>query len=66
MGTEIDGLQWLASLGVGGALAGGMFLIYRKDSKASEERWKGQSEMLVQVVKENTTAITSLTDRLNR
>ena len=30
-------LQWLASLGVGGILAGGMFLAYRQDRKDSRQ-----------------------------
>lgn len=57
--------QWLATLGVGGVLAGFMFMFYRKDQKLCEERWKGQSDLFAQVVKENTTAITRLTDRLD-
>lgn len=59
-------LKWLASLGVGGALAGGMFMVYRKDSREWQHAWKGQSELLLQVVKENTQAVTSLVDRLDR
>lgn len=62
---EPETLQFLASLGVGGVLAGGMFLAYRKDQQACEDRWRGQSEMFAQIVKENSTAITKLCDRLD-
>ena len=36
-----------------------MFHFYRKDVERYTELWRGQSEQLIQVVKENTTAITS-------
>lgn len=64
MGMDVEFIKWLATLGVGGTLAGFMFAFYRKDQKACEDRWRGQAEMFAQVVKENTTAITRLTDRL--
>lgn len=47
-------------LGIGGVLAWGMFQVYRKDMQRNNDLWKGQSEMLMQVVKENTAAITSI------
>lgn len=53
-------LKYLGSLGVGGTLAVMMFLIYRKDMKVNSEQWQGQSEVLMDVVKENTAAITAL------
>ena len=53
--------QFLASLGVGGILAGLLIYFYRADAKEWTERWQGQSEMLLQVVKENTAAITANT-----
>ncbi len=60
-------LKWLATLGVGGVLAGIMFVFYRKDSlewrKAVEEQrdaWRGQAELLVTVVKENTMSNTAV------
>lgn len=49
-----------ASLGVGGVLAGLVFYFYRKDSLEREEQWKDQVTILVQVVKENTAAISVL------
>jgi hypothetical protein len=61
---DLDTLKWLASLGVGGVLAGFIFFVYRKDAIAWQAAWKGQSEMMLQVVKENTAAITALTGRL--
>jgi hypothetical protein len=59
-------LKWLVSLGVGGILAGGMFMVYRKDMKINSDAWRGQSEMLMAVVKENTAAITALIQLVNR
>ena len=56
-----DTVKWFASLGVGGVLAGFMFLLYRKDSLQWQEAWRGQNVILVQVVKEVTAAVTTLT-----
>jgi hypothetical protein len=50
---------------VGGILAGGIFFVYRKDSLIWQEAWKGQSQILVQVVKENTAAVTALIAKLD-
>jgi hypothetical protein len=61
---DAEMLKWLASLGTGGILAGVIFFVYRKDSMAWQSAWKGQSDIMVQVVKENTAAITALTARL--
>jgi hypothetical protein len=38
MAIEFEGVKWLATLGVGGVLAGGMFLFYRKDSNDKHKR----------------------------
>lgn len=57
-------MKIIGSLGLGGILAWGMFLVYRKDSLAWQESWKGQQQLLVQVVKENSVAITALVTRL--
>lgn len=54
-------LQWLSTLGIGGVLAGMMFYFYRKDVKQYTELWRGQSDALMTVVKENTKAITENT-----
>lgn len=56
--------QWFATLGVGGVLAGMMFVFYRRDVRRYTDEWRGQSEMLIEVVKENTAAITALTGQL--
>jgi len=56
--------QFFATLGVGGALAGMMFYFYRQDVQRLTEQWKGQSEMLALLVKENTSANTTLTETI--
>lgn len=48
--------KWLGSLGVGGLLAGMMFFYYRKDALQWQDAWRGQSQILIQMVKENTAA----------
>lgn len=53
-------LKFSATLGVGGLLAFAMFLFYRKDQMANSEAWRGQSEVLIAIVKENTAAISQL------
>ena len=58
--------QTLPSLGVGGILAAFMFYFYRKDVYLYTEQWKGQSDMLMEVVKENTIAITKLADKIEK
>ena len=65
---EPDLLNNLSTLGVGGVIAGFMFLFYRRDAKHYEERaiqrekqWEGQSNALMLVVKENTAAVTANT-----
>lgn len=55
-----ESIKWLTSLGVGGSLAGMMFAVYRKDMKSNADAWHGQSEILIAIVKENTSAITAL------
>ncbi len=59
MDTEFS--KWIITLGVGGVLAGFMFVFYRKDVKQYTELWKTQTEMLLQVVKENTASNVKLT-----
>ena len=48
--------RFLASLGVGGVIAGLMFFFYRKDVHQFTELWKTQTELLILVVKENTAS----------
>lgn len=52
--------KWLTTLGVGGALAGLMFIFYRKDIKQYTELWKTTTDQLVIIVKENTASNTKL------
>jgi len=54
--TEI--MKWFATLGVGGVLAGIMFFFYRKDMQTFTDQWKGQSDLLIKVVQDNTSATT--------
>lgn len=54
---------WFSTLGVNSALAVLMFYFYRKDANTYLELWRGQSEQLLQVVKENTKIITQLLER---
>lgn len=49
-------LEVVAPMGVGGLLAMAMFLFYRKDVLQVQDFWKGQSEHLLNVVKENTAS----------
>ena len=58
---DLEFIKWLSGLGVGGALAAFIFSAYRKDMMQYTEQWKGQTEQLIQVVKENTAAITENT-----
>lgn len=62
---DLDLLKYLGGTGAVGVLAGLIFMVYRKDALQWQDAWKGQSQMLVQVVKENTEAITALTEKLD-
>lgn len=53
-------IQWLTTLGIGGVLAGFMFMFYRKDMKQYTDMWKSTSEQLINVVKENTSSNSKL------
>lgn len=55
-------LRYLASLGVGGALAGMLFFFYRRDVRSYTELWKTMSDTLLEVVRDNTKAITENTE----
>ena len=57
---EPEFVKWLITLGVGGVLAGFMFIFYRKDLQQYTELWKLMSEQLTNVVKENTASNTRL------
>jgi hypothetical protein len=55
-------IQWFGTMGVGGVLAGFMFYFYRKDVKQYTELWKGQTELLVSVVREVSSNIATNTE----
>lgn len=48
--------KWLITLGVGGILAGFMFVFYRKDMRQFTELWKLTTDQLMSIVKENTAS----------
>lgn len=56
--------KWLVTLGVGGVLAGFMFVFYRKDVKQYTELWKMATEQLMSIVKDNTISNTKLISML--
>jgi hypothetical protein len=49
-------VKWIATLGVGGILAGFMFGFYRKDIKQFTELWKHTAEQMMIIIKENTAS----------
>jgi hypothetical protein len=59
-----EAMKYLAPLGVGGILAGMIFMVYRKDALRWIEDWKGQSQMLLKVVVDTTAAMTALVSKL--
>jgi len=60
--TTVDAefTKWLVTLGVGGVLAGFMFVFYRKDVKQYTDLWKNVTDQLIMVVKDNTASNTRL------
>jgi hypothetical protein len=51
-----DFLRAIAGLGVGGMLAGVIFLMYRKDVKSYTELWKNATTMLIDALNKSTAA----------
>jgi hypothetical protein len=49
-------IKFLASLGVGGAIAGLLFYFYRRDVRSYTELWKETAAMLTTALKESTAA----------
>lgn len=49
-------VKWFATLGIGGILAGFIFVFYRKDIKLYTELWKITADQLMIIVKENTAS----------
>lgn len=53
-------IELLSTLGIGGILAGFIFIVYRKDMKQYVELWRTTTEQLMTIVKENTASNTKL------
>jgi hypothetical protein len=53
---DAEFVKWIATLGVGGVLAGFMFVFYRKDVRQYTELWKAATEQFITIVKENTAS----------
>lgn len=53
-------IELLSTLGIGGILAGFIFIVYRKDMKQYVELWRTTTEQLLTIVKENTASNTKL------
>lgn len=74
----MDGTPDFISLGVGGVIAGFIFLFYRRDVrdyvanlKSYSELWQGVTTQLINVIKDNTASNTELIllireDRISR
>ncbi len=72
----MEPIQWFATLGVNGILAGVMFYFYKQLNerftdyvKAQHEEQKSQSKLLVEVVRENTasnTKVVTMVDAMHR
>lgn len=58
--AETELIKWLSTLGIGGVLAGFMFVYYRKDVKQYTELWKVTTDQLLGVIKENTGTMQNL------
>lgn len=59
-GNAMDPIQWFATLGVNGILAGVMFYFYKQLNERTTEYMRSQNELIIQVVKENTKSNTEL------
>lgn len=53
---DVEFTKWLATLGVGGTIAGFIFFFYRKDVRQYTELWKMATDQLMGIVKENTAS----------
>jgi hypothetical protein len=56
-GMDQEFLKFLASLGVGGCLAGFIYFYQRQDARRHADEWKGQSQLLTGLIVNNTTAM---------
>lgn len=62
---EAEILKWFATLGIGGILAGFIFIFYRKDIKQYTELWRTTTDQLMKIVGDNTASITRLSDTID-
>ncbi len=54
--VDAEFTKWLVTLGVGGVLAGFIFMFYRKDVKQYTELWRTTATELIAVIRENTAS----------
>jgi hypothetical protein len=54
--VDAEFTKWLVTLGVGGVLAGFIFMFYRKDVKLYTELWRSTAAELIAVIRENTAS----------
>jgi hypothetical protein len=59
-GGQLMNPEFLATLGIGGVLAGFMFVFYRKDMKQYTDQWRTVTDQLIGVIKENTASNSKL------
>jgi hypothetical protein len=52
----VEFFKWVGGLGVGGALAYGIFLAYRKDVKSYTDLWERTATMLIVALEKSTAA----------
>ena len=66
---DADFIKYLVGQGAFGVVAGLLFHFYRRDVQQFTNLWRGQSEQLIMVVKENTASnvhLITLIDALHR
>lgn len=61
---DVEHIKWFATLGVGGALAFVMFLIYRKDALGVVTNLKSERDLLLEALRGNTAALTNIQSTL--
>ena len=64
--TPLSEIQWFASLGVGGVLAGMMFLYYRYDRRNSSERFQALNQQYAALTKEFRSIVENNTRAMER
>lgn len=59
-------LPWFIQQGGALGLAGVLAYFYRQDRRENEKRWSELAGTLMEVVRDNTTAVTSLKDAISK